>query len=176
MSSSSHDYERLHGTQAEQAKRQSTTIPVVGGPFHLVRHVDGLGKVVMTNSVRTTRKEADDLVISECTRTGVFWSVEEIERETAPTCSEPSVVYATVRTREDDLGVEVFDIECRFSDGQKYGAVTIDSPFPRLAHQICDFLNAKASGNQVEADGRIPVRLSPDELSRLGQLLAERAP
>lgn len=124
MSSGSHDYERLHGTQSEQAKRQSTTIPVVGGPFHLVRHIDGLGKVVMTNSVRTTRKEADDLVVSECTRTGIFWSVEDAEYDQAPVI--PDYCPACLRP--------------------------------------------------IDNDGRITVRLSPDEIARLGKLLASETP
>lgn len=147
MSSSSHDYERLHGTQAEQAKRQSTTIPVVGGPFHLVRHVDGLGKVVMTNSVRTTRKEADDLVISECTRTGVFWSVEEVES----TCEK----IARVAKGKASLAELAQMARCENSEHPEY---------------------CPACLRPLDNDGRITVRLSPDELSRLGQLLAERAP
>ena len=50
--------------------------------------------------------------------------------------TEPKIIYATVRDGDD-----VWDLECRFSDGQKYAAVQIDKPFEDLAHKICDFLN-----------------------------------
>jgi hypothetical protein len=52
---------------------------------------------------------------------------------------EPKVVYATVR----DSGDEVFpmlDIECRFSDGQKFAAIQVDGDFPELAESIRKFL------------------------------------
>lgn len=48
---------------------------------------------------------------------------------------EPKVVYAAIR-ESDDWG-----IECRFSDGQKFVAVTVDIEHEQLAHEICDFLN-----------------------------------
>lgn len=50
---------------------------------------------------------------------------------------EPKVIYATIR-ESDNWG-----IECRFSDGQKFAAVTVDIEPEQLAHDICDFLNSK---------------------------------
>lgn len=48
---------------------------------------------------------------------------------------EPKVVHATIRESAD------WDIECRFSDGQKFAAITVDIEHEQLAHKICDFLN-----------------------------------
>lgn len=52
--------------------------------------------------------------------------------------NEPIVVYATVRPNGtgDDL-----DIECRFSDGQKFAAVKVDGGFPELTYRIANFLS-----------------------------------
>lgn len=49
---------------------------------------------------------------------------------------EPTVTYATVRDAEDEL-----HIECRFSDGQKFAAVTVAQGFDNLAHRIETMLN-----------------------------------
>jgi hypothetical protein len=60
-----------------------------------------------------------------------------------PEKPEPKVVFATVRDEFDSDGLESgWSLECRFDDDQKYGAVTVDRPFPGLAHRICDFLNS----------------------------------
>lgn len=50
---------------------------------------------------------------------------------------EARVTYATVRTSEDGRGIESYDIECRFSDGQKFAAIQVDGEFPKLAQRIC---------------------------------------
>lgn len=50
---------------------------------------------------------------------------------------EPNVIKATVRDADDEL-----HIECRFSDGQKFAAVRVDSDFPELANRIASFLSA----------------------------------
>jgi hypothetical protein len=44
---------------------------------------------------------------------------------------EPTVTHATIRDGGDEL-----HIECRFSDGQKFAAITVDSEFPGLAQWI----------------------------------------
>lgn len=49
---------------------------------------------------------------------------------------EPTVTYATVRAAYDEL-----HIECRFSDGQKFAAVTVAQGFDNLAHRIETMLN-----------------------------------
>ena len=54
--------------------------------------------------------------------------------------TEPSVIFATVRNAEDEL-----HIECRFSDGQKFAAITVDADFPELAAAVADFLNSRAA-------------------------------
>ncbi len=51
---------------------------------------------------------------------------------------EPEITYCHIRCGGDDD----FDIECRFSDGQKLAAITVDGDFPNLAGRICAFLNA----------------------------------
>lgn len=58
--------------------------------------------------------------------------------------AEPMVVYATARDVENDDGVPVNVVECRFSDGQKFGAVEVDGDFPSLAFLIARMLNEHA--------------------------------
>lgn len=63
--------------------------------------------------------------------------------------TEPRVIFAGVRDSEDDKGFPCFDIECRFSDGQKFAAVQVDGDFPELAQRIAEFLissNAELRG------------------------------
>jgi len=55
---------------------------------------------------------------------------------------EPQVLFAGVRNTEDDQGIPMFDIECRFADGQKFAAVQVDGQFPQLAQRIAEFLSA----------------------------------
>lgn len=50
---------------------------------------------------------------------------------------EPNVIRATVREADDEL-----HIECRFSDGQKFAAVRVDSDLPELANRIASFLSS----------------------------------
>jgi hypothetical protein len=51
---------------------------------------------------------------------------------------EPYVVHATVRESwTDDGRFACWDIECRFSDGQKFAAISVDHNFERLADFIC---------------------------------------
>ena len=50
-----------------------------------------------------------------------------------------NIKYATVRDVDDEL-----HIECRFDDGQKFAAITIDKTISNhdyLAHMICDVIN-----------------------------------
>lgn len=54
---------------------------------------------------------------------------------------ESQVLFAGVRDSKDDNGFPVLDIECRFSDGQKFAAVQVDGRFPELAMRIAEFLN-----------------------------------
>jgi len=53
------------------------------------------------------------------------------------------VEFATIRECEDD-----YHIECRFADGQKYAAVTVDIAQEKMAHDICDFLNKTGNTTQ----------------------------
>lgn len=55
---------------------------------------------------------------------------------------EPQVLFAGVRDSEDEHGFPVLDIECRFSDGQKFAAVQVDGDFPELAMRIAKFLSS----------------------------------
>lgn len=55
---------------------------------------------------------------------------------------EAEVTYATVRDGEYDIY-----IECRFSNGEKFSAITVYWGCPELANRICDFLNGKNNGN-----------------------------
>lgn len=57
---------------------------------------------------------------------------------------EPTVVWATVRDGLDAGGFPVLDIECRFTDGQKYAAIQVDAALPGLAQAIATWLTAQA--------------------------------
>ncbi len=59
----------------------------------------------------------------------------------APKPTEPKVIFATVRDSEDENGVLVNDIECRFDDGQKFAAVQVSGELPDLAMGIANFLS-----------------------------------
>ena len=56
----------------------------------------------------------------------------------------PTVIYATVRDGDD-----VWDIECRCSDGQKYAVIEVDKPFESLAHEIAEWLNERAESGPI---------------------------
>ena len=59
---------------------------------------------------------------------------------------EPYVTHATVRESWTDDGLfGCWDIECRFSDGQKFAAIQVDHNFERLADLICGFLTLPKS-------------------------------
>ena len=49
---------------------------------------------------------------------------------------EPQLTYITNRVCEGD-----FQLECRFTDGQKFAAITVDENFPELADLVCRLLN-----------------------------------
>jgi len=68
------------------------------------------------------------------------------------TGTEPRVVSAGVRDSLDDNGFPVLDIECRFSDGQKFAAVQVSADFPSLASGVADFLNGGARIATLEAE------------------------
>lgn len=58
------------------------------------------------------------------------------------------VLFATVRLSSDDAGFDVYDIECRFSDGQKYAAVQVCGDQEGLAHAIAGWLNSEQYNEQ----------------------------
>lgn len=68
---------------------------------------------------------------------------------------EPTIIYTTVRSSYDDeINESGFDIECRFSDDQKFAAVKVDVEFPNLAHRISDLLNGwNSMKNPPSKDG-----------------------
>ena len=82
MSGNSHDYEALHGTQAEQAAKQASAGVHVfpDGPWRLERENWAGEKIVLYNSVRSTRNEAERLAAAEYTRTGLMWSIVRFYR------------------------------------------------------------------------------------------------
>lgn len=64
---------------------------------------------------------------------------------------EPRVIKATVRESGFEE-TEWIDIECRFSDGQKYTAVQVASEMPELATLIAAFLTAKEEVRQFSME------------------------
>lgn len=63
--------------------------------------------------------------------------------------SEPQVVAATVRETDD---LDWCDLECRFSDGQKWVAVTVAADLPLLAQRIAAFLTKPVAEPQNWAE------------------------
>jgi hypothetical protein len=61
--------------------------------------------------------------------------------------TEPTLLHCGIRDSADEFGFPMLDIECRFSDGQKYAAIVIDGEFPQLAEDIRDFLNSRGKEN-----------------------------
>jgi hypothetical protein len=59
------------------------------------------------------------------------------------TMAEPRVFHATVREGGPDDD-PCWDIECRFSDGQKFAAVQVDHRMEKLADWIAGRLNDRA--------------------------------
>lgn len=68
--------------------------------------------------------------------------------------AEPKLKFCTVRGAitisadhlpPDSEDFDEYHIECRFEDGQKFAAVTVDGRFPELADKIAAFLNAEAA-------------------------------
>ena len=54
----------------------------------------------------------------------------------------PNVTHATIRDADDEL-----HIECRFVDGQKFAAITIDKAISyhnEIANNVCGFINVMA--------------------------------
>lgn len=72
-----------------------------------------------------------------------MWGEREIRK---PSEEEPQLRYCTLRDDFDGIGPDPsgWSLECRFSDGQKYGAVTVDRPFEKLAVRVMNFLNEDA--------------------------------
>lgn len=54
--------------------------------------------------------------------------------------NEPTLLFCTVRD-----GVDEWHIECRFSDGQKFAAITVDREFQQLADLVASLLNQRAA-------------------------------
>lgn len=69
----------------------------------------------------------------------------EPERAERQKPAEPKLEFCTQRMSEDDLGNETIDLECRFDDGQKFAAISVDGDFPALADAIANFLNEWAT-------------------------------
>ena len=76
-------YEKIHGTQKEQARRQVSQVAVVDGPWKLEREIgrDVFGLphfVILANSVRSTSFEAQRLIDDERGRTGIEWTMVRV--------------------------------------------------------------------------------------------------
>ncbi len=87
MSGDGHDYIRKHGTQEEQAARQSrATHDTEGGPWCLQRWTIRDGSpvlVTLPNSTRSTHAEAEALVEAELARADIRWAVVPAPTESA---------------------------------------------------------------------------------------------
>ncbi len=78
---------------------------------------------------------------------------------------EPRVIHATV-CDIDGAGDAMWDIVCRFSDGQEFVAVQVERPFENLAQDIAKYLSSTAEQDTwswqflVDGRGAGPVRAS----------------
>lgn len=85
IGASVNEYEAIHGTQAEQAARQSFRRVEVDGPWRLVRWAThSFEPVILPGSVRSTRGEIDRLAKDELDRTGIPWTVEPFRKDSEP--------------------------------------------------------------------------------------------
>ena len=83
MSGDGHDYEALHGTQEEQAKAQVQRGTVeADGPWRLQRWIvrdEKPVRVILDNSVRSTRAEAERLRDQIEDANDIRWTVVRCE-------------------------------------------------------------------------------------------------
>lgn len=59
---------------------------------------------------------------------------------------EPTIRNAALREAEGEI-----HIECRFADGQKFAAVTVDESLPGLAGELVDFINHRAGHSRQDS-------------------------
>lgn len=69
------------------------------------------------------------------------------EADSTPEGREPDLLFATVRESDSD---EWTDLECRFSDGQKFVAVQVAADFPRLAHKVASAFGTPGPDREAE--------------------------
>lgn len=75
------NYAAKYGTQQEQAARQASIgTSACDGPWRLTRTPRmGLEAVILDNSVRSTRREAEALQAAQKRATGIDWAIERYE-------------------------------------------------------------------------------------------------
>lgn len=78
--------------------------------------------------------------IDYATSLGIPVAYTSLCEKTGSSTVEPRVIRASIRDADDEL-----HIECRFSDGQKFATVRVDSGFPELATKLANYLNATGS-------------------------------
>ena len=79
-----------------------------------------------------------------------FWVELTSDGHIEGSSEEPEINYTTVKDGDD-----VWHIECRFQDGQKYAAITVDKPLENLADRISAFLNGQTLSLLALKDKRI---------------------
>lgn len=95
------------------------------------------------------------MVASSITRQDLKLAIEALQRPRLSPDEDRRVNYATVRDAEveDECGVryKVLHIETRFSNGEKYAAVTVDAQEEALALQIAGLIAGRpAPKNPVD--------------------------
>ena len=65
---------------------------------------------------------------------------------------EPTIRNAALREAEREI-----HIGCRFADGQKFAAVTVDESLPGLAGELVDFINHSAGNSRQDSTGQATV-------------------
>ena len=83
--------------------------------------------------------------------------------------AEPKLLFCGVRD-----GVDTWQLECRFDDGQKFAAVEVDIEHEELATQIAAYLNRSAAERVELGLAEARIKQLQEQLTACEAALAER--
>jgi hypothetical protein len=83
--------------------------------------------------------------------------------------AEPKLLFCGVRD-----GVDTWQLECRFDDGQKFAAVEVDIEHEELATQIAAYLNRSAAERVELGLAEVRIKQLQEQLTACEAALAER--
>lgn len=83
--------------------------------------------------------------------------------------AEPKLLFCGVRD-----GVDTWQLECRFDDGQKFAAVEVDIDHEELATQIAAYLNRSVAERVELGLAEVRIKQLQEQLTACEAALAER--